>query len=497
MRESGAKQAHAADSGERVAGRTGRRIRGFVQPLAMPLLLSAGLLNATCGGDSSSTPSTPSTPAPPPAPANRAPIVTQQVESLSLSRAAFSIDAARHFSDPDGDRLSFSATSSDERIISVGISGSELTLTPQSDGVATVTLTARDPGGLSESLSFQVTVEDDHGDTQETATLVKIPSITGGNIEDGNDRDYFHFRLDSRSMLVVRTTGSTVTYGELSGPNGLEREGGGSAVRPNFQITVDNAPPGDYYMVVAGWRSTGAYKLDLAAELRPPDDHGDTVGTATLVDVPSSTRGSLKPAGDLDFFRFHLDAPRRLTVQTTGGTDTEGTLRGPDGLRAYNNDSFRLGSDFRIVVAEAPAGEYTVRVEGFVSQTGSYELQVATEPIYLDNHGDTAETATRIDVPSITDGGLDHNGDLDYFYFRLAASRRRLIIYTTGEANTHGTLSGPDGLQRTNDNDREGFRIVVDAAPAGDYYLAVRVGPTLFVGQEKIGPYRLHVRVED
>ena len=54
-------------------------------------------------------------------------------------------------------------------------------------------------------------------------------------------------------------------------------------------------------------------------------DHGDTARGATAVLVQSATRGLLE-AGDVDFFR--IDVPRTgvLRVETTGTTDTQGTL---------------------------------------------------------------------------------------------------------------------------------------------------------------------------
>lgn len=108
-----------------------------------------------------------------------------------------------------------------------------------------------------------------------------------------------------------------------------------------------------------------------------------------------------------------------------------------------------------------------------------------------DDHGDTEASATPVDVPSTTDGELEFSDDVDYFRFRLNSSGGRLVIHTTGSADTAATLFGPSGLRLEDDNsgDLLNFRITVSDAAAGAYYVAVR--PAL--GGILLGEYSLHV----
>ena len=116
----------------------------------LALGLAAGL--AACGGGSppsgivqappgSGAPEMTITPS-----ANRAPEPVEPVPAQELTEggAAVSMDVAAYFRDPDGDTLTYSARSGDPGILTVGMSGSTLTLTPGSDGTATVTVTAGD-----------------------------------------------------------------------------------------------------------------------------------------------------------------------------------------------------------------------------------------------------------------------------------------------------------------------------------------------------------------
>ena len=63
-----------------------------------------------------------------------------------------------YFRDPDGDRLSYAASSSDLGVVQVRMTGAVLEITATLAGHATVAVTATDPGGLSATQSFTVAV---------------------------------------------------------------------------------------------------------------------------------------------------------------------------------------------------------------------------------------------------------------------------------------------------------------------------------------------------
>lgn len=108
------------------------------------------------------------------------------------------------------------------------------------------------------------------------------------------------------------------------------------------------------------------------------DDHGDTIGTATTVSVPSTTPGNLEEGGDKDYFRLAVPEATTLVARTTGGTDTFGTLFDADGILLETDDDGGVGTNFRIERA-VDAGTYHVEVRGFSgATTGAYTLAVAS-----------------------------------------------------------------------------------------------------------------------
>ncbi|MDE2773492.1 MAG: hypothetical protein OXI46_07280 [Gemmatimonadota bacterium] len=92
-------------------------------------------------------------------PANRVPVAASPVpaQALTVGESA-TVNLAPAFTDPDGDALSYAATSSNTAVATVSVSGSVLTISAVASGTAMVTATATDPGGLSASHTVAVTV---------------------------------------------------------------------------------------------------------------------------------------------------------------------------------------------------------------------------------------------------------------------------------------------------------------------------------------------------
>ena len=95
-------------------------------------------------------------------PVNRAPEVQRPIPDQTLTRGegAATVDVANNFTDPDGDALTYTVSSTDSGVAAVSVSGSIVTVRPVATRTATATVTVRaqDPGGLAASLSFTVRV---------------------------------------------------------------------------------------------------------------------------------------------------------------------------------------------------------------------------------------------------------------------------------------------------------------------------------------------------
>ena len=113
---------------------------------------------------------------------NRSPeaVGTIPTQMLTASGLALGTSVAAYFRDPDNDRLLYAVTSSRPDTVAVSSSGSTLLLAPGTAGTATLTIRARDPGGLSATQSMEVTVAGPAGPQRDYAALAALYDGTGG-----------------------------------------------------------------------------------------------------------------------------------------------------------------------------------------------------------------------------------------------------------------------------------------------------------------------------
>lgn len=117
---------------------------------AVLLTCSVGIVSCG-GGDGPAAPGAPS--------ANRSPEAVGSIPpGAMIAGEMTTVDVAPAFRDPDGDALTYAATSSASDIVLVSILGSRLRATARAVGTASVTVTASDPAGLSATQSQMITV---------------------------------------------------------------------------------------------------------------------------------------------------------------------------------------------------------------------------------------------------------------------------------------------------------------------------------------------------
>ena len=193
------------------------------------------------------------------------------------------VDVLPHFTDPDGDMLEYSATSSDTTRAKVTVVGSTVTATGASVGRAVVTVTARDPGGLSAEQSFGVTVPnrppvavgtiaDREMEVDSVVAVDVLPHFTD---PDGDMLEYSATSSDT-TRAKVTVVGSTVTATGASVGRAVvtvtARDPGGLSAEQSFGVTVPNRPPVAVdslppRYLVAGRRAT----VDVLGAFADPD----------------------------------------------------------------------------------------------------------------------------------------------------------------------------------------------------------------------------------
>ena len=322
---------------------------------------------------------------------------------------------------------------------------------------------------------------DDHGDSEENATPIALPSSIEGRIDAPFDEDYFRVVLPEAGTLVVDISGSTYAVASLA--HDRRAEVNALSSRP---IEAKKLLAGVYFVTVRDYTlltplgfarllpRDAAYTLAVRfTPSSPPDDHGDTAATATAVLAPSSTAGELEEPEDADFFRF--DVPRgTLRVWTTGTTDTRGELYCSRIESKDADDDGGQGDNFPIEIAVS-AGYCTLQVRGGDDETtGSYVLEITLDPLPADDHGDTPSTASPVAAHSTTNGELDSALDADIFRIDVPEGGV-LRLETTGDTDTVAQLASEDGvLLAEDDNSGTLLNARIDRwIDAGTYFITI------------------------
>ena len=169
---------------------------------------------------------------------NRAPGPVGSIDDqeLTVGGESATVDVAPFFSDPDGDELSYAASSSDEQVATASASGSSVTVAPVAEGTATVTVAARDPGGLTVEQTFGVNVtaasEDSYCrpddviqpggscDVYSTSTKFDVSSTGQGCLRTGSSTSCagggINVRSSNLTFVAARNDNNSWTIEEVS-----------------------------------------------------------------------------------------------------------------------------------------------------------------------------------------------------------------------------------------------------------------------------------------
>lgn len=145
-----------------------------------------------------------------------------------------------------------------------------------------------------------------------------------------------------------------------------------------------------------------------------PDDHADSLPTATPITVGESVGGVVGDFADSDIFTFEAAQGVFYEIDVALGSlsDSVATLYDADGVVLDVNDDHGDSLASRIVWEATYSGTHYVEVYGY--DTGSYTLTVSVSEGAADE-GSRAATAVVVGTP--VGSVLDHDGDIAAFVF--------------------------------------------------------------------------------
>ena len=349
-------------------------------------------------------------------------------------------DIAARFTEPDGEDLKYEAVSSDTSRVGVAITASTLGLTGLAAGSATVTVTARDPGGLEAVQRFVVTVPNRApvttgriadqvvraGDSAVVDLAAHFADPDGDTLvyaATSSDRTRATASVSRSALIVTGVAGGSATVRVSA------RDSAGLVATQSFHVTVPNQAPEAVGTI--GNRSVEinrSFSLDISPYFTDPD--GDAL---TYTATSSSTA--------------------RVTVSVSGSTVTvTGNRAGivTITVTATDPDGRSANQDFRVRVEQGnrrprPAGTIP---DASLSETNT--LAVNVSQYFRDPDGDDLDYTANSSDPAVA--GASVSGTV-----------LTVVGESEGEATITATATDPGGLSTT-----QRFDVTVEPAPPSD-----------------------------
>ncbi|MBC2722189.1 MAG: YbhB/YbcL family Raf kinase inhibitor-like protein, partial [Desulfosporosinus sp.] len=174
-----------------------------------------------------------------------------------------------------------------------------------------------------------------------------------------SDYDTYGYLFDSQESLLT------------------ENDDGGHS--SNFLIARDLLAGQDYYIRVEMYDSleTGNYQLSVTDSPPMPDDHGNTITSATQISLGTNVTGRIDPGGDIDVFKYTPDHSGNYTFTTLSDSDTYGCLLDTNGDQITFDDDSGDSNNFLLTDYLLAGQDYYIMVEMYNSEEmGEYQLSV-------------------------------------------------------------------------------------------------------------------------
>jgi hypothetical protein len=193
-----------------------------------------------------------------------------------------------------------------------------------------------------------------------------------------DDNDYYTFTLDNPSQFQLILSGlSSDADVELLDVNGDYVSSSSDAGTEDELIDIF-LTSGTYYINVYPYSGETEYTLQVLAQPEeteiPVDNVGNTLGTATSINLNSTVSDWVGTGDENDYYLFTVNSNSVVEISLTG-LQSDADIELLDSNGEFINGSFSGSNDDENIFAELTPGSYYIRVYPFSGNT-SYDLSL-------------------------------------------------------------------------------------------------------------------------
>ena len=284
---------------------------------------------------------------------NRGPEARGEIPALTINAGIVAtLDMSPYFTDPDGDGLAYTATSSDPDVVAVTAVHQAIIISSLARGTADLTVTATDPGGLSATQSFMVIIPNQSPEARghispvalfvgDTLVLDVSPYFSD---PEGNTLTYTATTSEP-AISPASATGNMVTVTSVASGSAMitvtATDPGGLSATQSFQVTIPNRPP----RTAQGLTAVDVYmgypaELNMTPYFDDPD--GDMLTYTATTSSPAVATASVTAATITVTAVSPGTATLMVTARDPGGLEVSQSTR----ITALPRDPGYFADDF-------------------------------------------------------------------------------------------------------------------------------------------------------
>ncbi|MEH1837886.1 MAG: pre-peptidase C-terminal domain-containing protein [Nostoc sp.] len=307
-----------------------------------------------------------------------------------------------------------------------------------------------------------------------------VASTGKGNITDPSD--YYKFTLNNNGTIGINlnpSTGNADIQLLNSSGQSLQPAATSTQTGTNLDSISRSLAAGTYYVQVYANADSTNYNLQVNFTADPVDQGGNTLATATTINLPATISDIVSTVDTQDYYKFTLTSTALVDVKFTSlSADANLTLQNQNGSNIVTTS--QSGTTLDEIRRSLNPGIYNILVTpGAGTTTANYTLSVVAQTIGADQAGNSQGAAQNLGILNSSISRSEFVGNIDtndYYKFNLnSTSSFNLTLSGLSDNADVQLIRGSNGqtIPYTNQTGSTNETITNLPLSAGTYYIRI------------------------